>query len=338
MKTVVVTGATGFLGRRIVHQLIIQGFAVRALVRRSSNTQGLDLPGIELVYGDVCDSDSLIPAFTDVDYVIHAAAGTSGSEEQMRRVTIDGTRNILAMCRRFSPRKLIYISSCSVYSIAEHADGAVLDESAPLETQPQLRGAYSWTKLEAEKLVTDAMKKGDVAATCLRPGTIYGPGGENYTPMVGFSLNNKIFVVFNRKGFVLPLVYVDNLVAAIIAAMTSDKSTGQIYNVVDTEQIDKKNYMDAFVSKLFPEAMCVYFPYKLFAAIVTLQEQMFGLLKRKPVISIYRLKSSQNPVVYDVTKIKNDLGWQPTVGFTDAVEEILKSESRKDASTAQQEP
>ncbi|MBW6509348.1 MAG: NAD(P)H-binding protein, partial [Desulfuromonadales bacterium] len=100
MKKVLVTGATGFLGRRVVLQLVEQGFAVRALVRQTSNIQGLHLPGVEFVYGDVTDPDSLLPAFTDIDYVIHAAAGTSGSEEQMRRVTIEGTRNILDLCRR----------------------------------------------------------------------------------------------------------------------------------------------------------------------------------------------------------------------------------------------
>ena len=329
MKTVLVTGATGFLGRRLVHQLIEQGFTVRALVRESSNTMGLNRSGIELVYGDVTDPDSLLPAFADIDFVIHAAAGTSGSEEQMRRVTIEGTRNILDMYRRFAPCKLVYISSCSVYGIAGQPDGAVLNESAPLEAQPHLRGSYSLTKLEAEKLVTDAMEQGDVAATCLRPGTIYGPGGENYTPMVGFSLKNKLFVVIDRNTFILPLVYVDNLVDAIIPAMTADKSTGQVYNVVDTEQIDKKTYMNTFIRKLHPGALHLYFPYKLFAAIVVLQERAFGLLKRQPVISMYRLESSQNPVVYDVGKIRDELGWMPKVGFGEAVEEIIKSTSCK---------
>lgn len=329
MQKVLVTGASGFLGRRIVFKLIDQGFTLRALVRHTSNTQELDLPGVELVYGDITDPDSLVPAFSDIDYVIHAAAGTMGSDEQMRRVTIEGTRNILEICHRFVVKKLVYISSCSVYGVADCSDGSVLDESAPLEAQPHLRGAYSLTKLEAEKQVTDAMEQVDFHATVLRPGTIYGPGGENFTPMVGFSLKNKLFVVIDRKGFVLPLVYVDNLVDAIILAMTADNSSGQVYNVVDTDQIDKKAYMNTFIHKLHPGALCLYFPYKLFAAIVALQEKLFGVLRREPLISMYRLKSSQNPVVYDATKISDELGWRPAVGFVEAVEEILKTASRK---------
>lgn len=325
MKKVLVTGATGFLGRRIVHQLVEQGFAVCALVRKTSRTQGLHLPGVEFVFGDVTDLGSLQLAFADVDYVIHAAAGTSGSEEQMRRVTIEGTRNIVDLCRRFAVSKLVYISSCSVYGIADCSDDAVLDEQASLEQCPERRGAYSLTKLEAEKLVTDAVEQGDITATVLRPGTIYGPGGENYTPMVGFSLKNKVFVVIDRKGFILPLVYVDNLVDAIVLAMTAENSAGQVYHVVDDGRIDKKTYMDGFIRKLHPSARVVYFPYKLFAGIVAVQEKLFGVLRREPVISRYRLKSSQNPVVYDTAKIKNELGWAPKVGFVEAVEEILNN-------------
>ncbi len=324
MKKVLVTGATGFLGRRIVHRLVDQGFAVCALVRQTSRTEGLHLPGVEFVYGDVTNLGSLQLAFADVDYVIHAAAGTSGSEEQMRQVTIEGTRNILELCRRFAASKLVYISSCSVYGIADQGDGALLDESAPLEQHPERRGAYSLTKLEAEKLVTDAMEQGDVNATVLRPGTIYGPGGENYTPMVGFSLKNKLFVVIDRKGFILPLVYVDNLVDAIILAMTAENSAGQVYHVVDDGRLDKKTYMDDFIRKLHPSARVLYFPYQLFAGIVAVQEKLFGVLRRDPVISMYRLKSSQNPVVYDVTKIKSELGWAPKVGFVEAAEHIIQ--------------
>jgi nucleoside-diphosphate-sugar epimerase len=141
--------------------------------------------------------------------------------------------------------------------------------------------------------------------------------------MVGFSLKNKLFVVIDRKGFVLPLVYVDNLVDAIILAMTADNSVGQTYNVVDDERIDKKAYMDGFIRKLYTGAVCLYFPYKLFAGIVAVQEKVFGLLKREPVISMYRLQSSQNAVVYDATKIRDELGWRPAVGFSDAVGKIV---------------
>ena len=260
--TVLVTGASGFLGRRLVEVLREQGFAVRALVRKTSRVEGLQLAGAEIVYGDVTDPASLGPAFAGADYVVHAAAGTSGSEDQMRRVTVDGTDNVLQACHLSGVGKLVYISSCSVYGIAACQDGALLDETAPLEASPLLRGAYSSTKLAAEQRVMAHINEKECAIVCLRPGTIYGPGGENFTPMVGFALKDRIFLIIDRKGFIMPLVYIDNFIEAVILAMTSDRSNGQVYNVVDTEQVDKRKYVNALIRALYPGSSCVYLPYR----------------------------------------------------------------------------
>ena len=323
---VLVTGATGFLGRRTVEMLIDQGFAVRALVRTPSKAGTLAQLGAEIAQGDVTDPESLKPAFQGIDYVIHAAADTSGTEQGARQVTIRGTRNILVLCASRQVKKLVYISSCSVYGSADYKEGQVVDENSPLERFPERRGIYSWAKLEAEKIVLDYMNQDKVPAVCLRPGTIYGPGGENFSPMLGFSWKNKIFVVIHKKGFTLPLVYVDNLIQAIIAALIQDKSTGQVYNVVDSQQIGKIEYMDTFISKLYPGAWCFYLPYSLLSAAVSLQETLFSIIKRKPVLTKYRLTSSQKPIIFDASKIKNHLGWQPSFSFEQAALRIIEHE------------
>ena len=320
---VLVTGATGFLGRRTVEMLLERGFQVRALVRTPSKIGNLAHLGAEIVQGDVTNPASLKPAVSNINYVIHAAADTSGSEEGARMVTIGGTRNILEHCAARQDKKLVYISSCSVYGVADYKDGQVVDETSSLEQCPERRGVYSWAKLEAEKIVLDYMRQGKVRAVCLRPGTIYGPGGENFTPMLGSSFKNKVFVIIHKKGFILPLVYVDNLVQAIIAALVQEKSMGQTYNVVDPRRIGKKEYMVTFIRKLYPGAWRVYLPYGLLHAAVGLQEWVFGMLKRKPFLTRYRLVSSQISKIYDSSKIMNHLGWQPSFTFEQAVASIL---------------
>jgi nucleoside-diphosphate-sugar epimerase len=328
---VLVTGASGFLGRRLVEVLVGRGFPVRALVRKTSRLEGLQLAGVEIVYGDVTDLASLGPAFADVDYVVHAAAGTSGPEEQMSRVTIDGTKNVVEACRTSAVRKMVYISSCSVYGIAACRDGAVLDEAAPLEAEPLQRGAYSWTKLAAEKCVSANFDQRGLATVCLRAGTIYGPEGENFTPVVGFSLKNRIFLIINRKGFIMPLVYIDNFIDAIVLAMTSVESSGKVYNVVDPEQVDKKRYINTFIRTLYPGSYCIYLPYRLLSAVVAMQEKLFGMLHRKPILSSYRLASSQTPVIYGSSKIIRELGWRQRYSFAEAVAEIT---AREDSSSS----
>jgi nucleoside-diphosphate-sugar epimerase len=323
---VLVTGASGFLGCRIVRKLTQSGFEVRALVRKSSKTDHICLPGVELFLGDVTDAESLKPAFIGIDFVIHAAADTRGTEEGARFVTIQGTRNILDLCVSNAIKKLIYISSCSVYGVADCQEGQTVEESSPLELFPECRGAYTWGKLKAEKLVTEYMGQKKVPVVCLRPGTIWGIGGENYSPIIGFSVGNKAFVVIGDGRFVLPLVYVDNLVEAVMSAITSQPNAMGIYNVIDPEMVDKKRYMDSYIRKLYPGALCLYLPYGLLYFATWLQEKLCMVLRHRPVLTCYRLKSSQKPIRYDSSKISHDLGWRPLISFNEAVDRLLKSE------------
>ena len=328
-RDVLVTGASGFLGRRIVEVLVERRIPVRALVRKTSRVNHLRLPGVTLFYGDITDADSLSPAFKEVDSVVHAAAGNRGTDGEILRATVEGTRNILDLCSFNSIGKLVYISSCSVYGVADYAAGQVIDENASLERFPERRGVYSLAKFEAEGLVAAFMALKKVPTVCLRPGTIYGPGGENFTPMVGFSIANKVFAVIGSGGMILPLVYIDNLVQAILVAMADEKSSGQVYNVVDLQKVDKKQYMDAFIQKLYPRSQSFYVPLDLLAGIVAVQEKILGLFSIKPILTSYRLASSQNSVIYDASKISKHLGWQSLVTFEEAVKSLITHQKKR---------
>ena len=322
--TVLVTGSTGFFGSRIVGILQTHGFQVRAFVRGFSGVEKLNNQGIDVYQGDIADFESLKLAFEDIDYVVHAAADTTGSVEGGRVNTIQGTKNILALSKEYNIKKLIYISSCSVYGVADYKKEYVVTEESPLERMPEARGAYSNAKFQAEKIVLHAMSENDYPIVCLRPGTIYGPGGEIYTPMMGFSFGRKLFLTIGDGKFVLPLVYIENAADAVRALLERGGDGSNVYNLIDLYQINKKQYIENLLKKVYPKAIFLYFPYSILYVIVYFQEILFKRINKVPFLTRYRLKSSQKQVIYDGKKICKELNWTPPVSLDDALNNMIE--------------
>ncbi|MFZ3063832.1 MAG: NAD-dependent epimerase/dehydratase family protein, partial [Nitrospirota bacterium] len=327
-ENVLVTGGTGFLGKRLVELLVKEGYPVRVLARKLSNIEPLRKLGVEVFFGDVADKDSLNAAMEGVKLVVHAAAGTSGSKKDSETGTIQGTQNVLKLCEEHKIQKLIYISSCSVYGVADYKEDQLVTEESSLEKLPLERGSYSASKQQAESFVIDAMKNMGAPVVILRPGTIYGPGGDIFTPMLGFSAMNKIFVVIGNGKFELPFVYVDNLVDAIIKTIQDDKANNQVFNIIDSERINKREYMNKLIKRLHPKAFVFYFPYKLLYFIIYAQEILCKVLKRPPFLTRYRLISSQKNISYDNSKIINTLNWSPAVTIDEALNALLEFERK----------
>jgi len=327
LPTILVTGASGFLGTRLVEVLTKKGYPVRALIRKLSSSAKLEEAGAEIYFGDVADLESLRLAFKGSNMVVHAAADTAGDERDGEWSTIGGTKNILHLCGEEKIRKLIYISSCAVYGVADYPKGAVIREEGFLEAFPEKRGSYSWAKLKADQIVVEAMTKGTLPIINLRPGTIWGPGGQIFTPILGFSLGKKMYAVIGNGKFVLPFVYIDNLVEAIVKGIENQGISGGIYNVVDPERITKREYMNKLVKRLYPGATCLYIPYTLLYSAVYFQEKMFSWAGKKPFLTTYRLTSSQKSVFYESSKIQKELGWKPTVSVEEGIRNVLDRES-----------
>lgn len=327
--SVLVTGSTGFLGLRIVEILHDKGFKVSAFVRTTSKLDNLKKLGVDICVGDIADIDSLRLGFKDMDYVVHAAADTVGSVEGGQISTVQGTKNILDLCKKCGIQKLVYISSCSVYGVFDYKKGDVVTEESSLEGLPEARGAYSNAKFQAEKVVLQAMAENDYPIVCLRPGTIYGPGGEIYTPMIGFSMGRKIFLTIGDGRFVLPFVYIDNAADAVRLVLEKEESNGKIYNLIDPYQLTKKQYIKQLMKKIYPWAMFFNFPYTFLYMSVCFYELLMKIIGKEPFLTRYRLKSSQNQIVYDGTKICGELDWAPPVLLDDALNNVVEYEKQR---------
>lgn len=318
-KKVLVTGASGFLGRRAVLALQEKGHDVVAFVRASSEKSLLENAGAEIAIGDITNVDSLRAAATGVDAIVHAAADTMGTEDAGKSVTLGGTLNVLDVCRSQSIEKLVYISSCSVYEMATARSGQTIDETHTLESRPKERGPYTQYKLEAENAVSDASRNNATKSVILRPGSIYGPGTDVFPAMLGFAIKGRFFVVIGMGGMCPPWVHVDNVADAIRLSIEEGAAEGQIFNVVDAPPVSKRQYIDKLIRKLTPDARVVYVPYAIIYAATVAQELLFAIIRKKPFLTRYRLVSSQRNVTIDGSKIRNHLDWEPAVNLDEAI-------------------
>src|SRR5690606_3185036 len=145
-------------------------------------------------------------------------------------------RNVVESCLRHGVGRLVHVSSLSVLDHAGRLPGEVVDESYRLEPQPQARGAYTRTKLDAEQAVATAMRERGLPAVIVRPGQIFGPGAEGVTPNGTIALAGRWIAVGPRTQ-TLPLVYLDDVVDALLLAVEAPEAVGKVLHVVDPQAV-----------------------------------------------------------------------------------------------------
>ena len=168
-----ITGATGHIGNVLVRHLLEDGQRLRALVRPGKTPAALEGLEVEIIPGDILDADSLTSAMDGVDVVYHLAAKISlalGPDQEMERINLVGTRNVLAVAEAAGVRRLVYASS--IYALRVPTTG-VVDESL-LFDPAHARGAYDQSKAAASLEVQNAAA-GGLEAVIVCPTAVAGP-------------------------------------------------------------------------------------------------------------------------------------------------------------------
>ena len=318
---VLVTGASGFLGGYLVARLVAEGYSVRALVRRVSNTRHVTIPGVELVRGDVKEPEDCRRAVAGVDAVVHAAAAVRGGWPEYEATTVRGTEYLIRLAREAGVRKFVHISSISVLRMSRPR--GVLCEDAPYEDR--LLTQYSKSKLLAEKAVVRFAREHDYPAIVLRPGLIYGPRGKWFQPRIGYSFGAGLFVMVGAGANPLPLVYVENLVEAIVCALRAEVPPASLYNIVDDQTVTQAEYMRRCRRMLFPGMRVVRFPYAAWRLLGRLSDIILARIGRASPFGRPQLHPCGKHLTYGNSRAHRDLGWSPPVGVDEALRRTFGS-------------
>jgi predicted dehydrogenase/nucleoside-diphosphate-sugar epimerase len=323
-----VTGANGFLGRALAARLLSNGESIRVLARRPVADLE-DNPRVHVVRGDLGDPEAVERAVEGVELVYHVGAGMRGGTEAFESGTVWGTKNIVAACLRHGIRRLVYVSSLSVLDHAGHPKGVPITESSPIEPHPELRGAYSQTKLIAENLVLDAIRMQNLPAVILRPGQIFGPGAEKTPPSGVIGLAGR-WLVMGSGRLPLNLVYVEDAVDALLTAATKPDVSGRVFQLVDPATLTQREYIEA--AKRYGSAPRVSYVPKLALYTLALGVELLGrVLHRSVPLSRYKIRSLAPISPFDGSAARDQLGWTPAVGTREGLLRTFSKAGVKDS-------
>jgi dihydroflavonol-4-reductase len=305
-----VTGACGHLGSQIVKLLVLRGERVRVLTLPGENDSLLRGLKVESVSGDVRDIDSLRPFFQsapeDEVKVIHAAGIVTiaaKADENLRRVNVEGTRNIVGLCLKNKVNRLLYVSS--VHALPEKPRGETILEADVFDSK-LVSGAYAKTKAEATQIVLNACQSGlDVVVA--HPSGIIGPGD------LGSNHSNQIFrdYLYGRLPAIVKggydFVDVRDVAGGCILALDKGKP-GNCYILANAHyEIGQLTGMLQKFAGIKRRPLVL--PLWLVSAFAPLAETLDRLRSRRPLFTRYSLYTLSSNDCFSSKKSKTELGY-----------------------------
>jgi nucleoside-diphosphate-sugar epimerase len=332
---VLVTGAAGFIGKRVVRSLLDRGVRrIRCFVRNSTPPSKLQdlrsqagVAELEVFRGNLLSPDDCRLATKGVSVVIHLAAGRgekSFPDAFMNSVVT--TRNLLEACLQPGGiKRFVNVSSFAVYSNTHKPHGNLLDEACPMEACPEVRGdAYSFAKSRQDDIVMQYGRDRGVPHVLIRPGVVYGPGNVSIHGRVGIDT----FGIFLHLGGSnrIPFTYVDNCADAIALAALKPAIDGEVFNVVDDDLPTSRQFLKLYKRNV-RRFRSLYVPKVLSYMLCSLWEK-YSIWSRgqlPPVFNRSRWNAAWRNTRYSNAKLKNLLEWQPAVSTREGLRRYFEA-------------
>ncbi|HUZ95422.1 MAG TPA: NAD-dependent epimerase/dehydratase family protein [Edaphobacter sp.] len=278
--SVLVTGASGFLGGRLAEMLMSEGEQVTVLARSTSDLRhlsGFAPPRLRIVRGDLTDDESLLDAVRGVTHIFHCAAASTdwAPMDVYLDSNVRGTERLLDAALKASQlQRFVHVSTTDVYGYPDTPcteTGEVRDVGLP----------YNRTKIQGEHAVWRGSREG-LPVTVVRPATIYGPRGKAFVTDIAELLRHRQMAHINGGRATGGFLYVDNAAAAMIAAAQSTVAEGQAYNLSDGTGATWNTYVAALAEGLGCRPPWIDLPYGLAMAIAGAMEAPYRWVKALP--------------------------------------------------------
>ncbi len=306
MQKILITGATGFVGRSLVPVIVNAGYEVICAVSKQTDW----LPGKQVVINrlELMTDWSLV--LNGVDVVIHLAAKVHEmkgdvSLDEFCSVNSVATKNLAEQAAQCGVKRLIFMSSIKV-------NGEFTLEGVPFteDNGLEIDDPYGKSKLIAEQSLLELSKKTAMDVVILRPSLVFGPGVKaNFLKMLEL-VSKGLPLPFGRINNKRSFVFIDNLISAILAVINDPKAANQVYLVADNEAWSLSELLEFITQKMGKKSRLFTIPgllplFKLFG-LTTLSTRLFGSLE------------------VSNGKIKKQLGWIPPVTSAEGISKTVK--------------
>lgn len=317
-----VTGASGFIGGRLVRWLRQHGWEVRGLVRPGRDPAPLRAAGAEPVVGTLDDLPVLRRACEGCAVVFHVAAalGPDAAPPTVFRVNVGGTENVLQAACAAGVRRLVFTSSVAVY-------GEAAPEGADEDTPPHPSGPYGASKAQAEALCLRYMREQGIEVVLLRPCFVYGPGDRYFLPTALPILRGGWFPVVDGGALPLDVVHVDDVVQAHWLAATVPHAAGRAYNVTDGQRRSVRELVELAARVLGVRVRLIPIPRALVRPAAHLLRAAAELVRApgRELITPENFSAMLAPHHFSIARAQRELGYKPTYQLEEVLPELLRT-------------
>ena len=307
-RVITVFGGTGFIGRHLVDALVSRGHRMRIVTRRGAGRDAH--PNLTVVNADLSDRESVRQAVEGSTIVFHLATGGGSTWADFEREAIDGTKAIGEACLQAGVTRLIYTSSSAALYLGA---AGTIDERAGTDKQPESRNMYSRAKIAAEQALLQLHAGHGLPVVILRPAVVLGEGGTVSHAGFGVWPSDLCCIGWGSGTHPLPLVLVDDVVSALVAAMEAPGINGRCFNLAGDVRMSAREFV-ALVAQLSKRRYRFYPRPLMHLQAVDIAKWVLKVLARKaenPFPSFRDLCSNSLRTTIDCTAAKRDLGWRP---------------------------
>lgn len=307
---VLVTGANGFIGSRLVERLSAMGAHVRALVRRGVLSRPEQQ--YERIRGDVTVLDTLSSAVQGCELIFHCAWG-GNSLAEARRINVLGTRNVLAAAAAAGVRRIVHLSSMAVHG---RRLPALLTEEHPLQLQGD---AYTVSKAEGERVAVELGAASGIQVVVLRPTLVYGPRSPLWLLSYFERVKQEQLALIDGGEGLANLVYIDDLIDAMCAAAQRPGIAGQAFLISGAQPVPWRQYI-GYLAQMCRKPLPPSIP--RWRAWLELQAtRVYGVLTQRPkrLLGMDLANMTQHTTV-SIAKAQRLLAYAPRISLDEGMQ------------------